>query len=249
MPDWGLCFSEVISSIDKERALSFAYFSKDLTVFYSLLITRFMIYMGGINSQLMLQSAPDDHWPEDSSEISSYIYNILNNDLDNETACTFSKPATDTKQGAGTKCWRAGLQHKGIRRRMPWNSFRTSSGFLIWDETYPCNNPNWRITVQRQAWDPSDHQVEYELGECSCSTEGYERAYILWCVIDHNQQVFRSGSSCYMAGQIWSAIVLGSPGQEGHDCPRERPPRWLEAECSYEVRLRDLGLLSLKKRR
>lgn len=45
----------------------------------------------------------------------------------------------------------------------------------------------------------SDHQVEYELGECSCSTEGCRQAYILGCIIEHNQQVLGSGSSCYMA--------------------------------------------------
>lgn len=107
--------AEVMNSIDKGRALSIAYhdFSKNLIVFYSVPITRFTIYMGGISRQLMLRSPADDHGAEDSLEISSDICNVLIKDLDDEAACAFSKHATDTKPEPGIKCWRAGLQLKG----------------------------------------------------------------------------------------------------------------------------------------
>lgn len=63
------------------QTLSIAYhvFSKNLTVFYSFLITRFMILTGGISRQLMLQSPANDHQAEDSSETRNDIYNVLIN--------------------------------------------------------------------------------------------------------------------------------------------------------------------------
>lgn len=62
----------------------------------------------------MMQSPADDHWAEDSSEIRSDIYNVFINDLDDETAHTFSKPATDTKPGQGQNVGEQGYNLKGL---------------------------------------------------------------------------------------------------------------------------------------
>lgn len=96
---------------------------------------------------------------------------------------------------------------------------------LIWAGTHPCNNQNWRITIQIQAWDSSDHQVEYELGEYACSTEGCGKAYILGCIIKHNLQELGSGSSCYAAlvRPNLECCSSGLPSTGEHQCPRVRP--------------------------
>lgn len=112
-----------------------------------------------------------------------------------------------------------------VLTRLPWNSLRTRSRFLFWDDASLRNNPNWRITVQREAGNASDHQAEYDLGKCSCSTEGQCHSGMYYQ--EHSQQVLGSGSSRYMAlvRPYRECCCSGHPstGEEGHQRPRVRP--------------------------